>query len=280
MAKEVAKKFFLDHFPKYRSQIRSFKKILVGFSNQIFKIVLLDGRAFKVRIAENNHLISRENELAILKLIEDPYLLAYDKTTGNAIYEWVEGDQLKVRFIDEEILLKVIELGNKYHSVPKEKLVDIEEHKHFDFYSKIDKDRMEYQEYFPIYKELIDKHKNLPKVLTHNDISLKNLIHSIKENGENELILIDYEWARINTIYWEYGNFIKESQLTLDKIELLAQLLNLDLKILIDFAFIATFYSWQLSFSWDRSERLEKYRGKLISQLERYLELKEEILEK
>ncbi|ADX98027.1 phosphotransferase [Mycoplasma suis] len=278
MAKEIAKKFFLDHFPKYRSQIRSFKKILVGFSNQIFKITLLEGKTFKVRIAENNHLISRKNECEVLKLIKDPYLIYYDESTGNAIYDWVEGDQLKARFIDKKTLKKVIELASKYHSVPSDQLGNIELHDHFDFSSKIDKDREEYQKYFPIYKELIEKHKDLPRVLTHNDISLKNLIHSEDEEGNEKLVLIDYEWARLNTIYWEYGNFAKEAQLSKEKIVQLAELLKLDAEILVDFAFVATFYSWQLSFSWDRSERLEKYRSKLILQLEKYLEIKEEFV--
>lgn len=273
MAKDLAKKFFLDHFPQFRSQIRSFKKILVGFSNQIFKITLLDGRTYKVRIADNNHLISRQNEQEVLKLIPDPNLIVYDSVTGNAIYNWLPGDQLSTRLLDRRMIEKIIELASKFHSVSVSELTNITEHDHFDTISKVDLDRQEYAEYFPVYKKLTEKYKDLPRVLTHNDISLKNLIYS-EEFGNEKLTLIDYEWARLNTIYWEYGNFARESQLSKDKIVTLAKILNLEKEILLDFVFIATFYSWQLSFSWDRSERLEKYRGKLISQLEKYISWK------
>ncbi|CCE66780.1 phosphotransferase [Candidatus Mycoplasma haematominutum] len=269
MAKEIAKKFFLDYFPQYRSQIRAFKKILVGFSNQIFKATLLDGRSYKVRVAENNNLISREGEIEVLKWVEDPNLIYYEESTGNAIYNWIEGDQLSVRFINEEMLQKIIELAEKYHKVPVDQLQNVPTHDHFDAASKVDKDRIEYRHYFPIYRELVEKYRDLPLVLTHNDISLKNLIYD-PDSGSDELILIDYEWARLNTIYWEYGNFIRESLLSKEKIVLLSKLLKLEENILIDFAFISTYYSWQLSFNWDRSERLEKYRCKLIAQLEKY----------
>ncbi|RAO95092.1 choline kinase [Mycoplasma wenyonii] len=270
MAKELAKKFFLDNFPQFRAQIRTFKKILVGFSNQIFQITLLDGRSYKVRIADNNHLISRKNEQEVLKLVPDPNLIVYDSATGNAIYKWIVGDQLSARLLDRNLLERIVELATEYHSIPVSELKNITEHDHFDTISKVDQDRQEYSEYFPVYKELVEKYQDLPKILTHNDISLKNLIYSNYYGIEN-LTLIDYEWARLNTIYWEYGNFARECQLTKDKIMLLAQMLNLNKEILLDFVFIATFYSWQLSFSWDRSERLEKYRGKLISQLEKYM---------
>ncbi|AFO51967.1 putative choline kinase [Candidatus Mycoplasma haematolamae str. Purdue] len=270
MSKEIARNYFLAHFPQYRAEIRSFRKVIVGFSNQIFKITLLDGRSFKVRLAENNDLISRENEQEVLKLVEDPFLLAYDSSTGNAIYKWIEGEPLRPKVIDRGVLERIIQLARRYHSVPENKLTNILPHDDFDSSDKVDFDRREYNDYFPIYKELVEKYKDLPKVLTHNDISLKNLIYSRLDSGELGLFLIDYEWARVNTIYWEYGNFARESQLSKNNIKLLADLLHINADILIDFTFIATFYSWQLSFNWDRTDRLEQYRNKLVVQLKRY----------
>lgn len=267
MPKELARNFFVVSFPHYRTQIKSCKKVLIGFSNRVFKLTLLDGRAYKVRIADNNHLISRKNEQEVLKLLPDPNLIVYESSSGNAIYNWIEGKPLSSRQLTKDMLEKIVKLATNFHSIPVSKLKGIEEHNHFDTISKVEKEREEYSKFFPTYKELVEKYKDLPKFLTHNDISLKNLIYS---EESDTLSLIDYEWARLNTIYWEYGNFARESNLSKAKIIALAKLVKLQEEILLDFVFIATFYSWQLSFSWDGSERLERYRSKLSSQLTKY----------
>lgn len=254
--------FFLKYYPTYKNDILNVEQIKQGFSNLVFKLTTTKSEVFKVRIACHNNLISRSNELTILSLIPDSNLLIYEKESGHAIYKWIRGKTISSEELTEENLKKIYQLASCFYKTEIPEKINILCHNHFD-----EKKRSENKisvSMTLLYTALINKHQNLPMVLTHNDISLKNLI--ISEDKKN-IYLIDYEWGRINTVYWDMGNFIREAQLEKDKIEVLAEIAKLNFSILIDFVFIATYYSLQLSYAFPERDTLIEYRKKLNKQL-------------
>ncbi|KMZ96294.1 hypothetical protein PVNG_02432 [Plasmodium vivax North Korean] len=91
------------------------------------------------------------------------------------------------------MIRKVIEAASRYHVISEKEAKKILHHDHFDSFSAVDRQSEEFIKFSPIYRDLVEKYRDLPKVLSHNDISLKNLIYHQSSSGEETLTLIDYE---------------------------------------------------------------------------------------
>lgn len=63
-----------------------------------------------------------------------------------------------------------------------------------------------YEEYF---KSLIHASDVFPLVFCHNDINENNILMSRQNNGE--LILIDYEYAKMNPMSFDIGNYLVQT---------------------------------------------------------------------
>jgi thiamine kinase-like enzyme len=110
----------------------------------------------------------------------------------------------------------------------------------------------------------------MPLVLSHNDLSADNLIYT----PNHQVIFIDYEWARMNNVYWDVANFIREVNLSLGKIKLLCKLMNIsNLNALLIFVYLATNYAYQWTFNMPFTKKIKKYRKITLIKLERYYRL-------
>lgn len=243
-----------------QERISFLEKISKGYSNHSFKAVTDKGNVYKIRIGNNNDLISRSNELNILRNL-NLEAIYYEKDTGDSVWNWIEGGNLLKEEVDREIVFKLVSLVKNIHSTSTKGVLN---HDDLEFLNIECLDLRD----FVLYRELVNKYKHESRVLSHNDVSLSNLIY---EPESEKLSLIDYEWGRINHPYWDYGNFIKEVDLSQNLVIELAEIANLSIYKLYEFVTIATLYSIQLSFVFkEQTEGLKKYRSRLIKQLDKY----------
>jgi thiamine kinase-like enzyme len=121
-----------------------------------------------------------------------------------------------------------------------------------------------------VYLSLIKQYKNLPLVLSHNDLSADNLIYT----PDHQVTFIDYEWSRLNNQYWDLANFIREVNLPINKIKELASYLKIkNIKILMDFVYLSTNYAYQWTFNMPLNPKIKKYRAIVFKKMTRYLGL-------
>ncbi|OAL10217.1 choline kinase [Candidatus Mycoplasma haematobovis] len=245
------------------NDIEDIERVHKGYSNKVWKLITKSGGKYKIRIGDNNALISRKNELAILKLINNKDCLFYEEENGNSIWKWIEGTTTSKSDINKQYLNSLVDLVNNIHNTPVSSKVL--HHDDMEFY-EISKKYFN-EEDLNLYKRLVEKYKNDARVLCHNDVSLGNLIY---DSENKKLHLIDYEWGRINSRYWDYGNFIKESDLPLKQIKYLSKIADLNLIKLLQYCYLATIYSLQLTYVLNLSEAIKAYRKKLIEQLNKY----------
>ncbi|MDQ0513921.1 thiamine kinase-like enzyme [Mycoplasmoides fastidiosum] len=244
--------FFIKHCkPKYKVEdIVECEKISLGYSNETYRIKTKNNKQYQVRFGMNNDIIFRDNERAILKLINDQTYVYYDLKTGNSIRHWFVGRNPVVTDIDIQFLKKLVDIIEQLHKTdlnhPAAKKV--RKHNNLCFEQYVD-ERLA-SEHWQKYLELTHTYKDLPKCLSHNDISLLNLIYN---DQTQELELIDYEWGRINNYYWDYANFIREARLDLELAQWLAKLAKLEWEILADHIFLTTCFAvqWALSMPYD-----------------------------
>lgn len=243
---------------KYQPEdIQSCTKIKEGFSNLSYHLITNDCQEFQVRFGQNNHIIFRSNEQAIMKAIKLEFVY-YNPENGDSIRRWFHGVNPRLSDINEKFLKLLVAKVEKIHQAPIEKESKIIIHDNYCFW-KIVKDQLE-----PVlrqkYQSLTEKYADLPKVISHNDVSLLNVIW---DQEQDQLEIIDFEWGRINNCYWDYANFIRESQLDYQWWVFIAQLARLDLTILSDHVFLTTFFAAQWARTMPPSPELEIYKNKV-----------------
>jgi thiamine kinase-like enzyme len=103
---------------------------------------------------------------------------------------------------------------------------------------------------------LINEIKDDKIVPCHNDLSIENML--IDKN--NNVILIDYEWARMNSIYWECANFIRNTNYNLKQINLFCKLAKLNYEHMKKYLFICSCYAYQWTFNMPQTNKVLSYR--------------------
>lgn len=262
---------FLKNTKYQKDQIINCEPISLGFSNKSFCLTTFDQKKFQVRFGMNNDIISRKNEFAVLKIMQDKSYIYYDQTNGNSIRKWFSGYNPELKDIDETFLKKLIQLVEKLHHVDLNHVLiqDIIPQDNFCFIKKFEKKINTYVNriYIDKYLELIQKYKNLSNCLSHNDLSLLNLIFNPKNY---DLKLIDFEWSRLNNAYWDYANFIRESRLNFELSQRLAKLAKLDWLILRDHIYICTCFAVQWALSMPKDKNVYQYFLKTYDLLKDY----------
>jgi thiamine kinase-like enzyme len=117
------------------------------------------------------------------------------------------------------------------------------------------------------YKNLVLKYKNLKKIISHNDLSSENLLWNQKEHS---VYFIDYEWGRMNNIYWDFANFIRETNLKKQSIDYLCKNNKLKRDVLMDFVYICINYAYQWTFAMPQTKKILTYRKKILAKLQKY----------
>lgn len=265
LLEKKAIKLFVDHTKFKSHQIKLIKHIHKGYTNISFLIILINNQKYQVRLANDNGIVNRKSELAILKNIHNKNFLYYDIKTGNAIKEWIDGVNPTNSEINSKIFLDIFSSElNKLHSCKN--LNGVINHDYFEFV-KIARNKIS-NTHLTKYLNLLSKYKNLKLVLSHNDLSQDNLLWNEKEK---RIFFIDYEWARMNNQYWDIANFIRESNLKKTYIKYLAHINKLDYQILKDFIYICTNYALQWTFAMPQTTKILTYRKKLLIKLNKYL---------
>jgi hypothetical protein len=85
--KQRAINLFINNTKFKSHEIKSINHIHNGYTNNSFKITLINNQQYQIRLANDNGLVNRKNELAILKNINNKDFIYFDVKTGNAIKE-------------------------------------------------------------------------------------------------------------------------------------------------------------------------------------------------
>lgn len=175
-------------FPIIFNSRRSFK-VQDGYVNDSYK-VLIDGKYYQKRIPKES-VADWENERKVYQKLDIDIKFEED---GLFLKEWIKGKN--VRSWNKT---KINSLKKAIDNLHKKDFKGIIEHdwlKHSEYKENIS------SELWVKYLELIKKISKHKQVLSHNDINKLNVLWNKKE-----IILIDFEWSRRNSIYYDYAQF-------------------------------------------------------------------------
>ena len=253
---KTVKKFFLENFPNKDISIINIDKIEAGFTNNIYKVTLSNGKNYKLRIANYNLYINRELE----KIIEDKFYKDqqfYFASNGDYIKKWINGKILEKKDLSdifwESIIkqIKLIQSSNISTINISSPIYILEDH-------QIPKDL---EKEFLIYKKIIDAEINLNNlVVSHNDISTNNIIKSNKR-----FFIIDFEWGSLNHEYWDIANLIKDLGLTFNEVLSIEVLINnFNFNLLCKIIYATYFYTYYWTYKVESVPKIINYRKKII----------------
>ncbi|MGL5591598.1 MAG: phosphotransferase [Mycoplasmoidaceae bacterium] len=259
MTNNDANLFFIKNTNYEKDDIKSIKEIHHGFTNKSFFLITNDNLKWQIRFSGLNEVVDRKNELKILKLIKDENIVYYDET-GNFIKKWIDGKILSLVFNKKKKIKLICEKINKLHSTI---ITDNDSILIHDYFAYMDQAKNIDNKIKDKYISLVNKYRNLDKVLSHNDLSKKNILF----NG-NEIIFIDFEWSRLNDNYFDVANFIRENNISNKWIKFIqANIENIDLNILKDFIFITACFAYQWTFVAKQDNKTIKYRKKCLKKM-------------
>lgn len=246
-----------------REQILKIKQIHRGYTNLSFLFKMQDKTQLQIRLGQNNQIVDRQNEIRIISYLPDKLFLYIDEN-GNAIKKWIYGYNPSFRFNKRKLLRLLCNEIIKLHNTDISKL-NIVKHDYSQYFT--DSIKKQYPEYSKRFEKLLEKHKNIKLVFSHNDTNPWNLIYAPKEN---KIYLIDFEWARINADYFDYVNFFRETNLNIKWLKFICDYSKLDFEIAKDFLFICTFFALQWTYKVNETEKLLKYRKGVIKKLDKF----------
>lgn len=260
---EKAIDLFLLNTNYKRENILRIKQIHHGFTNISFLFKTNDKNKYQVRLGGSNDVVNRKNEFNILSTIKDNNYIFIDKD-GNAIKKWINGYTPKFIFNKKKLLklltLEIIKLHDI--NIEKSKIIKHDYYSFFNqtiFFDEIDKD---------MYLKLVKKYEKLDLVLSHNDINPKNMIYNPKTQ---KIILIDFEWGRLNNKYWDIANFFRETNL---KIKWLNYMLSfcedIDKSVMYEFLYLCTNFAYQWTFGMKETKKILNYRKKIKEKMINY----------
>lgn len=263
----LAIQLFCQHTNYKEVNIKKIKEIHFGYTNKSFLITTNQKVKYQVRIAKNNKIIDRSVEYKISKLINNNQFVYRDEY-GNMIKKWIEGYNPKFIFNKKQLLNKLIKAILEVHSNDINK-IDIPKH---DYLIYIDDEvKSKYQDWTNLYLKIIDKSKDLQLVLSHNDINPLNMIYT---KHTKEIVLIDYEWARINNRYFDLSGFFITSKLNIKWLKYISEIYpNIEYQTLLEFCFVSAYFSYLWTFKVTESKKILKLRKTTLKQTQYFYSL-------
>ncbi|UVD81675.1 phosphotransferase [Mycoplasma iguanae] len=164
--------------------------------------------------------VNHENEIIYIKNNSN---FLYVDEKGNYIKKWFDGDTLENMKITEIIARDIIKTVQKFHQQNNYKNIKI-----FDWHVLEIKDKK--------FLQFREKYKNLPLVLSHNDLRLKNMI----KTDLNEIVLIDFEWIRYNFAYFDFAHLHLYCNISK---KIILKYTQLDAQILNDFIYMVSVFN-------------------------------------
>ncbi len=259
--RQTANKIFEKNTKYHTYDIAKSSQIHNGYTNVSYYFRTEDGKAFQVRIGNDNNFINRENEKKFLDLVHNSDYIYLNTKNGDAIKKWIIGiHPNKKTAIKLSFIKKLNKKIDKLHAMKLSE--DILKHDYNCFLDKSILDERIKQKYL----SLIDKYKNEPLVMSHNDLNPDNML--ILE--DNSIYFIDYEWARLNHPLWDICNYMREVSLPIWKMCVFGFLNRVKWSKLKDHVFICTCYAYQWTFYMEQTDKIKKYRQHLLKQMTDY----------
>ena len=238
MNQEIIKKINLFKV----EDLKKSTKIIEGYSNNCYMIELKNNQKYFYRQATINNLTPRKQEAYVANLINDQTIIWYDVKTGNMLRQWIDGS---TQFEwNNDLIIEFVHKIKKLHQLEydKSKIMIHDNNIEIGVLDEIMAQK---------YQQLVKKYQDLPLVFCHNDLNPGNILFGV----DHRLYILDYEWSRANSIYWELANFARET-LNQEQILFLIQTYgNLDKKIFADFLFITSCYALYWAFMQDQNDK-------------------------
>lgn len=250
-------------FPKEDIKNVNLKDIHDGYTNFSFLFTASDGKMYQIRIPHDNNIINRKLEHEILKKLNDTNFIYFDDKTGIAVKKWVEGKNptwLTTR--SRGFANRVFNLIKKIHEfkIQTKGISTIDYDLYNDNLYRLD---FIYQKKFLC---LLDRRKDDPKVLNHSDLNPLNIL-KLKNGG---IYFIDFEWSCLNSDYWDYANYIRETNTHYWVSDLRHYIKDFNHQLLKDYLFLSSVYAYLWTYAMPESPKLLKYRKQTLKQIKRY----------
>lgn len=263
---DLEKNQAIDLFNKIlpNKSIISIEKIHLGLTNISFKVQDNDSSIYQVRIGMNNEYVDRQNELNVLKNINNKNYLYFNEGNGQAIKKWINGQMVDENEIDIDFLIRLNEQITEYHKT--ELKYEVKTHNYYEFvetFKYID------NKYISEYIEIIDSYNGSKLVLSHNDLNPKNIIIDEKK-GIN---FIDFEWGRLNYEWYDICNFIRETNISFEIIKEFAKYLNKELVVFLKEIFVCLCFAMQWTYTVEQLKEIIEYREDVFKKMEYYYNL-------
>ena len=241
------------------NEIISYTKIHSGYTNLTYLVKLNDNSKWQVRLPfeQTKKIINRKAEKSILDLLNNNDFIYFDIKTGKAIKKWLEGYNpnkaiySKRKFLDK-LFTQIKHIHtlaiNKRHNFQKINLSVYTNTKQLTNLDKI---------YVTKFNELVDIRKNDKLVINHTDINPDNILVLLPNN---KIHLIDFEWVGLASDYWDYANFIRETNLNYKNFQWNKYIDNFDMKILKQYIYITSVFAYLWTFNMPQTPKIIKYR--------------------
>jgi thiamine kinase-like enzyme len=262
-SKKVAIALFVEKMVIPIEQINSVKKIHHGYTNLSYLIECHNGNKYQLRLGGANDIVSRKNEYECIHQLKLKEYLYYDKDNGNSIKSWIAGDN--ITSWKDEVIVNAARKIKELHS----KQVNLERFIRFDPMCFLDNGNDLSVETREIYKSLNEKYKDDEYNFCHNDLNGRNML----VNEANEVFLIDYEWCRVNSPYWELANLIREEDFDEYKKSLLVNTYDkkMSMSKINDFLFLTTCFAYQWTYAMKTTSKIMIYRRHVDKMMKKYL---------
>lgn len=184
------------------------EKLLGGMSNHTYKIkVLEDYYVFRIIGEGGNLFVDRDEELFNLKQVDSLNLntetVYFDVVSGLKVSKYVEGTVLTETKIEDHLK----ELANTLKKLHHSKLKAYDKYNHIKrlnkYQSYVDEVSEDYLNLKSKWVTIFNKYfKNVKMVFCHNDAQRSNIVVA-----EDKLYLLDWEYAALNDIYYDFAGF-------------------------------------------------------------------------
>ena len=270
-ARNKAISLICEHLKIDEKTIKSITLQSQGWTNKVFLFKLKNHEKYIVRIATVNELLKRSNEIAVLKLLSINNKVDFvfiDNKTGDFIKKYIEGKMATKLLVKKPEFLKLLAYElKKLHNIkiPVNCQIEVNDIHIYDQYDKnID---LKYRKKFD---DILEKQQHLKKCICHHDLTPWNIIYNAKKHS---LSLIDFEWSRINTPYFDLANFIRETNIhstKYEKIFLDAYDKKINHSIITDYLYVSSYFSYLWTYSVKAYKHILNYRAKMFKLIKKY----------
>lgn len=270
-AKQQAISLIHQHLHIDKQNIKSIILQAKGWTNKTFLFKLVSNQKYIVRIAVKDKLIDRDCEIHVLNLLKNfnNYDFVFiDNKTGSYIKKYIEGRMVKKSDTKNPDFLKLLAKKLKeLHSIKINKNSHIksnDDHQYDEFNNHLE------IKYRDMYDYLLNKHKNQKYCICHHDLTPWNIIYNPKKH---QLSLIDFEWSRVNSPYFDLANFIRESKIhntKYEKIFLSVYDKKIQQNIITDYLYICSYFSNLWTYSIIAYKNILFYRTKTLRLVKKY----------